>query len=196
MTFEKITLHGKQVRLEPLTELHADGLRLAAADGELWNMHVTRVPRPQEVDAYIARAQEEFNNGAGVAFATIDIASATVVGSSRFMHANLEHKRAEIGTTFIAKSWQRSHINTEAKLLMLTHAFEAMQMNRVEFLTDYLNTASRNAILRLGAKEEGIMRNHAIMPGGRIRDTVLFSIIANEWAGIKQHLQLKIDSRR
>ena len=104
----------------------------------------------------------------------------------------IAYKRIEMGFTFLGKSWQRTAINTEAKLLMLTYAFEVLKLNRVEFLTDYLNQKSRRAILRLGAKEEGILRNHIVMPDGRVRDSVLFSIIENEWCGIKQHLKYKL----
>jgi RimJ/RimL family protein N-acetyltransferase len=134
-------------------------------------------------------------NNEGLAFATIDKATNKVVGSTRFMKANLANKRVEIGFTFLGTSWQKTHINTEAKLLMLTHAFETMALNRVELLTDFLNTTSRNAILRLGAKEEGILRNHMIMPDGRVRDSVIYSIISNEWAGVKQHLNAKLNRR-
>jgi RimJ/RimL family protein N-acetyltransferase len=108
------------------------------------------------------------------------------------MKADLPNKRVEIGATFLAKSFQRTRVNTEAKLLMLTHAFEMLELNRVEFITNYLNTSSRNAILRLGAKEEGIMRNHMVMPDGCIRDSVLFSIIKHEWPGVKQNLLYRL----
>ncbi|ARU58897.1 MAG: GNAT family N-acetyltransferase [Pseudomonadales bacterium] len=111
------------------------------------------------------------------------------------MKANLPNKRVEIGYTFIAKSYQKTKINTEAKLLMLEHAFEVISLNRVELLTDHLNTTSRNAIMRLGAKEEGILRSHMVMPDGRVRDTVIFSITNHEWPGIKQHLTFKLLSR-
>ena len=108
------------------------------------------------------------------------------------MKANPLHKRVEIGYTFLGKSWQRTAINTEAKLLMLTHAFETLELNRVELLADYLNQASRKAILRLGAKEEGLLRNHMVMPNGRLRDSVLFSIIKNEWPGVKENLMARL----
>ncbi|WP_269767770.1 GNAT family N-acetyltransferase [Oleiphilus messinensis] len=121
--------------------------------------------------------------------------SGRVIGSTRFMKANLPNKRVEIGYTFIAKSYQKTKINTEAKLLMLEHAFEVISLNRVELLTDHLNTTSRNAIMRLGAKEEGILRSHMVMPDGRVRDTVIFSITNHEWPGIKQHLTFKLLSR-
>ena len=192
MKFTPTTLEGNFVRLEPLSIHHKQGLCDAIRDGELWNLFVTIVPHPDAIDAFFANAQITLENNEGMAFATIDKATNKIAGSTRFMKSNLPNKRAEIGFTFLGKSWQKTHINTESKLLMLTHAFETMGLNRVELLTDYLNTTSRNAILRLGAKEEGILRNHMIMPDGRVRDSVIFSIINNEWAGVKQHLNAKL----
>ena len=193
--FEKTTLEGQYVRLEPLSESHRQGLCAAIADGELWKLFFTLVPHPDHIDGFLQRAAAEHEAGAGMTFATIDQASNTVVGSTRFMQARLNDKRVEIGFTFLAKSFQKTRINTEAKLLMLTHAFEHLDLNRVEFLTDYLNTNSRNAILRLGAKQEGFLRSHKIMPDGRVRDSVIFSIIKNEWPGVKQNLQYKLQAR-
>lgn len=194
MKFDRVTLEGKHVRLEPLSEIHRGGLIEAIADGELWNLFVTLVPRIEGIDEFIENSISAHINEDGLAFATIDKVSGRVVGSTRFMKANLPSKRVEIGFTFIAKSYQKTMINTEAKLVMLTHAFEIMHLNRVEFLTDYLNNNSRNAILRLGAKEEGILRNHMVMLDGRVRDSVLFSITSNEWAGVKQNLSYKLAS--
>lgn len=192
MQFAKVTLEGQFVHLRPLTRDHADGLRKAVRDGELWKLFVTLVPGPDEVDNYIDVALTQHAAGQGLAFATVDKVTGTVVGSTRFMKADVSNKRVEIGATFLAKSHQRSRFNTEAKLLMLTHAFEVLEMNRVELITDYLNTTSRNAILRLGAKQEGILRNHMVMPDGRVRDSVLFSIIKYEWPGVKQNLLYKL----
>jgi RimJ/RimL family protein N-acetyltransferase len=192
MIFEKVTLEGNHVRLEPLSEVHRSELIEAISDGELWNLFVTLVPRVEGIDAFIDNALAAHKNEDGLAFATIDKVSGRVVGSTRFMKASLPNKRVEIGFTFIAKSYQKTNINTEAKLLMLSHAFETMGLNRVELLTDYLNTTSRNAILRLGAKEEGILRNHMVMPDGRVRDSVIFSMTNNEWAGVKQNLLFKL----
>lgn len=193
MKFTPITLEGNFVRLEPLSIHHKQGLRDAIRDGELWNLFVTIVPHPDAIDSFFANAQITLENNEGMAFATIDKATNKIAGSTRFMKSNLPNKRAEIGFTFLGKSWQKTHINTESKLLMLTHAFETMGLNRVELLTDFLNTTSRNAILRLGAKEEGILRNHMIMPDGRVRDSVIYSIINSEWAGVKQHLSFKLN---
>jgi len=192
MKIEPIVLEGNSVRLEPLSIQHNEGLCEAIYDGELWTLHVTLVPHPDSINGFISNALEAYEMGDGLTFATINIETGRVVGSTRFMKSNFSNKRIEIGFTFLGKSWQRTKINTEAKFLMLTHAFESLKLNRVEFLTDYLNVNSRQAILRLGAKEEGILRNHVIMPDGRVRDSVLYSIIRNEWPGIKQHLLWKL----
>ncbi len=193
MIIEPITLEGQFVRLEPLSVKHRDPLCEAIADGELWKLHVTLVPHPDDIDEFLENAALAQSSGDGLVFATIDKKTGNVAGSTRFMHTDHENRRTEIGYTFLGKTWQRTSINTEAKLLMLTHAFETLGMNRVEFLTDYLNTVSRNAILRLGAKQEGILRNHMVMRGGRVRDSVVFSIIASEWPGIREHLIHKLD---
>ncbi len=193
MTFEPVVLEGKHVRLEPLGEQHKDGVCRAISDGELWNIFVTIVPHPDGIDQFLANAKSAHERGEGITFATIAKGDNDIVaGSTRFLNANLANKRVEIGFTFLGKTWQRSPINTEAKLLMLTHAFETLGLNRVEFMTDYLNTTSRQAILRLGAKEEGVLRNHVVMPNGRVRDSVVFSIIKNEWPGVKQNLEYKL----
>eukprot|EP00919_Chromeraceae_sp_WS-2016_P011148 GHVR01026121.1.p1 GENE.GHVR01026121.1~~GHVR01026121.1.p1 ORF type:complete len:199 (+),score=16.05 GHVR01026121.1:231-827(+) len=192
MKFEKVSLDGQYVRLEPLSIHHKDGLCEAVADGELWNLFVTKVPRIEAMDEFIGNAYYALEEGDGLVFATINKATGKVVGSTRFMRAVPVNKRVEIGYTFLALSAQRTRINTEAKMLMLEHAFEVLDLNRVEFITDYLNHQSRNAILRLGAKQEGVLRNHMIMPDGRIRDSVSFSIIKNEWPGVKQHLAIQI----
>lgn len=192
MTIEPVTLEGQFVRLEPLSKTHREPLCSAISDGDLWKLHVTMVPHPDDIDEFIDNASRMQDAGEGLVFATVDKETGRVAGSTRFMHTNHENKRTEIGFTFLGKTWQRTRINTEAKLLMLTHAFEVLQMNRVEFLTDCLNTVSRNAILRLGAKEEGVLRNHMIMRGGRVRDSVVFSIIKTEWFGKKIHLNSKL----
>jgi len=194
MELDKVTLEGQYVKLEPLSVKHREALIGAISDGELWNLFVTLVPSIENIDRFIEEAIAAHCNEDGLVFATIDKASGKVVGSTRFMKSNFANKRIEIGYTFIAKSYQKSKVNTDAKLLMLTYAFENLQLNRVELLTDYLNTKSRHAILRLGAKEEGVLRNHMVMPDGRVRDSVLFSIINNEWAGIKQNLLYKLSN--
>ena len=192
MKFDPVVLEGEYVRLEPLCEEHRQGLCEAIADGELWNLYVTLVPHPSQIDEFLSNARAAYESGDGLAFATVDRATRRVAGSTRFMRASFPNRRVEIGFTFLGNAWQRTSVNTEAKLLMLAHAFERLDMNRVEFLTDYLNDRSRRAILRLGAKEEGVLRSHMVMPNGRIRDSVLYSIVRSEWSGIKQHLSLKL----
>lgn len=192
MKLEPCVLEGEYVRLEPLANQHRDGLCEAIRDGQLWKLFVTLVPRIDDVPGFIDNALAAHANNTELAFATIDKTSGRVAGSTRFMKADFNNRRIEIGYTFVGKTWQRTAINTQAKLLMLGHAFEYWNLNRVEFLTDYLNNRSRTAILRLGAKQEGILRNHMLMPDGRVRDSVIFSIIKNEWAGIKQHLTYKL----
>ncbi len=190
--FNKVVLEGEFVRLEPLALTHKSGLEAAIRDGELWNLFVTLVPHPDQLDAFFAQADDWYNTGESLAFATIDKRSGKIAGSTRFMKANLPNKRVEIGFTFLGESWQRTPVNTEAKLLMLQHAFETLGLNRVELLTDFLNSKSRAAIARLGAKEEGVLRSHMVMPNGRVRDSVLFSITNHEWRGVKENLQFKL----
>lgn len=192
MMFEPVVLRGKNVRLEPLAERHKAGLCRAISDGELWKLFVTLVPHINDIDEFFYNARMAHETGDGLAFATIDETTNEIAGSTRFMKANLPNRRVEIGFTFLGESFQRTRINTEAKLLMLAHAFETLDLNRVELITDYLNSRSRNAIVRLGAKQEGILRNHMVMPNGRVRDSVLYSIIANEWPGVKQNLENKL----
>ena len=193
MSFNPVVLEGKYVRLEPLEGRHREGLCQAISDGELWKIFVTIVPHPGEIDQFLANAKSAQERGDGLAFATIAKGgNDQIAGSTRFMKADLPNKRIEIGFTFLGKTWQRSPINTEAKLLMLAHAFETLELNRVELLTDYLNDSSRQAILRLGAKEEGVLRNHMVMPDGRVRDSVIYSIVKGDWPGVKQNLEHKL----
>lgn len=189
---EKVTLEGERVVLEPLSSRHMEGLAAAIADGELWNIPVTFVPHPRDLPPFFTHAEEAFQAGRELAFAIIDKASGLIAGSSRFRCIELGHQRAEIGFTFLGQSWQRSHINTEAKYLMLRHAFETWELNRVELLTDVLNLKSRQAIARIGAREEGVLRNHMVMRDGRIRDSVIFSIVRAEWPGVQSRLTGKI----
>jgi N-acetyltransferase len=193
--FERISLPGHRVTLEPLTPEHRDGLAAAIRDGELWKLFVTRVPHPDQLDAFYAEADAAWQAGEGLAFATRHIASGAIIGSTRFMKASQPNRRAEIGFTFLARSHQRTAANTEAKLLMLTHGFETLALNRVELLTDFLNTASRNAIERIGARPEGILRSHMVMADGRVRDSALFSVIRSEWPGVKRKLQWLLEAR-
>lgn len=196
MRIEKTTLEGERVRLEPLAVHHRLGLSLAIQDGDLWELPTTVVPRPEELGEFFVAADEAFSAQRELAFATIDKSSGTIAGSTRFRCIEMVHKRVEIGFTFLGRSWQRTYVNTETKYLMMRHAFETWGFNRVELLTDVLNTASRDAIARLGAKQEGIVRSHMVMRDGRVRDSVLFSIIRTEWPDVKQDLELKMRTHR
>ncbi len=193
---EKVTLDGGRVRLEPLRQEHMIGLASAIADGELWKIPVTFVPHPVDLSSFVEAADAAFRDGRELGFAIIDKASGKIAGSTRFRCIDLGHRRAEIGFTFLGLSWQRSHINTEAKYLMLAHAFDHWQLNRVELLTDVLNARSRKAIARIGAKEEGVLRSHMLMRDGRIRDSVMFSIVQPEWPLVKTQLIAKVESHR
>jgi RimJ/RimL family protein N-acetyltransferase len=187
---EPVVLEGKFVRLEPLTLAHSEDLAGAAADGELWNTDVTIIPKPEGMKDYIQAALKGFGLGFELPFAIVRKTDSTpkVVGTTRFYEIFSNDRRAAIGYTWLSKSAQRTPVNTEAKLLLLTHAFETWGCVRVELLTDVLNDQSRAAILRLGAKQEGILRKHLILPSGRIRDSVVFSIIDSEWPDVKRRL--------
>lgn len=192
MQLDKTILTGERVRLEPLGPQHLPGLEQAIADGALYTLPFTTVPFAHELPQFLSNAEAAFAARRELAFATIDVASGAVVGSTRFRCIDPGHKRAEIGFTFIAAAWQRTHINTEAKYLMLRHAFEQWQCNRIEFLTDVRNTRSRQAIARLGAQQEGILRSHMVMRDGHIRDSVIFSIIGSEWPAVKSRLEARL----
>ena len=189
---DRVELRGQRIALEPLRSEHLPGLAAAIRDGELCSIPVTLVPHPDELPEFLKRAETRYAAHFERAFATIDLASGVVVGSTRFMSINRDYRRVEIGFTFLAQRWQRSHVNTEAKYLMLRHAFEEWRCNRVEFITDVLNTKSRQAILRLGAKEEGVLRNHMIMRDGRVRDSVIYSVVRSEWPQVKSGLEEKM----
>jgi RimJ/RimL family protein N-acetyltransferase len=185
------TLAGRHVRLEPLARAHADGLRAAAADGELWRLWYTSVPAPDATEAYIDTALAAHAEGRALPFVVRD-AEGTVVGSTRFGNVEASHRRAEIGWTWYARRVQRTALNTEAKRLLLTHAFEVMGCNVVQLCTHWHNMASRAAISRLGAKQDGVLRSHMLMPDGGTRDTVVFSIIASEWPAVRQGLDFRL----
>ncbi|UAA37511.1 GNAT family N-acetyltransferase [Paraneptunicella aestuarii] len=192
MKFEKINLEGDHVLLEPLCLSHKEGLIEAFSDGELWNLIYTFVPKADQVEDFIKNVEQEWQNGTTLAFAIIDKQTGKVAGTSRFKNTCWSNKRLEVGYTFIGKSYQRSSVHTETRLLMFSYAFETLQMNRIGCLIDYLNQTSRNAMIRLGAKEEGVLRNHMVMPDGRVRDSVMYSFIKNEWQGIKQNMHYKL----
>ncbi|MCX5150707.1 GNAT family protein [Streptomyces sp. NPDC048550] len=192
---EPAALTGERVRLEPLELRHHDGLCEAVRDGSLWNLAVTLVPHPDDVRGFIEDATAARAEGTQLPYATVDAATGRVIGSTRLMMINTAQRRLEIGWTFLAESWQRTGMNTEAKLLMLTHAFEVMGMNRVELLTDVRNTKSRSAISGLGATHEGVLRHHMVMRDGWIRDTAVYSITRPEWPQAKQALEVRVSGR-
>jgi RimJ/RimL family protein N-acetyltransferase len=169
-------------------------LSQAIEDGRLWEIPVTFVPHPRDLPQFLAQADAAHAEGRELAFATIDSRTSRVVGSTRFRCCEAAHRRVEIGFTFLAASWQRTHVNTEAKYLMLRHAFEAWGFNRVELLTDQRNAKSRNAILRIGAREEGILRSHMVMRDGFIRDSVIYSITSGEWPAVKAALEARLEA--
>jgi RimJ/RimL family protein N-acetyltransferase len=189
MEIQPITLEGLAVRLEPLSLAHYPQLCEAGLDFELWHWTPNNVRTPEDMRAYIKQALAEQKRGTSLPFATIDRASGKVIGSTRYLNIDATNLRVEIGATWLAKNWQRTAANTEAKYLMLGHAFEKLGCIRVEFKTDSLNQRSRDAILRLGAKEEGTLRNHMLTWTGRIRHTVYFSIIDSEWPEVKKRLE-------
>jgi RimJ/RimL family protein N-acetyltransferase len=188
----EIALRGQLVELLPLHPEHGPQLLQAAADGELWNMTVTVVPGPATMAAYIATALEGWRAGTVMPFVIVQKSTGAIVGSTRFWKIDRINRKMEIGHTWLAASVQRSGVNTEAKLLLLTHAFEAMQAVRVQFTTDELNAKSRAAIVRLGAVQEGIVRHERIMPDGRKRNSVRFSMIDTEWDGVKAGLERRL----
>ncbi len=189
-----ITLEGTQVRLVPLSMDHLDGLCAVGLDPDLWRWIPQQVLDRQGMQAYVELALEEQRRGVSLPFATTLKSTGEVIGSTRYMNIDLKNRRVEIGATWIGKSWHRSAVNTEAKYLMLRHAFETLHCARVELKTDALNERSRNAILRLGAKQEGILRRHVLTDTGRMRDTVYFSILDHEWPEIKSRLESRLSS--
>jgi RimJ/RimL family protein N-acetyltransferase len=190
-----VTLEGQYTRLEPLSLTHHEALIAAAGDGELWNSIVTIVPTRDTMVEYLQAALTAQAQGSELPFVIIQKPTNRIVGTTRFYYIQPHQRNASIGYTWLAASVQRTAVNTEAKLLLLTHAFEHWDCVRVEFITDVLNQQSRAAILRLGARQEGILRNHLIMPNGRIRDSVCFSIIAEEWPEVKASLTSRLALR-
>jgi RimJ/RimL family protein N-acetyltransferase len=192
MAIAPVTLEGRYVRLEPLTAEQTKGLAEIGLDEDLWRWIPTPVRTMEEMSAYVQTALKEQANGSALPFALIERASGRVIGSTRYGNIDRAHYRVEIGWTWVARQWQRSSINTEAKYLLLRHAFETLKCIRVELKTDSLNERSRAAILRIGAREEGTFRNHMITASGRIRHTVYFSILDSEWPDLKARLESKL----
>lgn len=192
MNIEPVTLEGRYVRLEPLTRAHTDQLCEVGLDEDIWRWTLYVVTTAADLRAFVEAELQRQEARTALVFAQIDLASHRAVGSTRLMNIDAPHRRLEIGGTWIARRWQRTLINTEAKYLLLRHAFETLGCIRVEFKTDALNEQSRRAILRLGAKEEGRLRKHMITAAGRVRDSIYFSIVDDEWPEVKARLEEKL----
>jgi N-acetyltransferase len=190
---EPVTLKGEHATLEPLASQHEDALQRAAADGELWRLWYTGVAAQERTGAYIATALDMRERLDAMPFVVRENGSGEIVGCTRYFNVDAANRRLEIGHTWYSKRAQRTAINTECKLLLLTHAFEKLRCIAVEFRTHWFNHASRAAIARLGAKQDGVLRNHQISPDGSYRDTVVFSIIESEWPAVRQHLQFQLE---
>jgi N-acetyltransferase len=189
MDLSPVTLEGPTVRLEPLDPRHLDGLCRVGLDPELWRLTVNRVTDRAAMERYLAEAWAEQRTGTMLPFATVDRASGQVIGSTRFGNASPANRRVEIGWTWLGRPWQRTGVNTEAKYLMLRHAFEVWDCIRVELKTSARNQQSRTAIARLGGQEEGILRHHMINQDGSLRDSVFYSILREEWPDIRARLE-------
>lgn len=189
---EPCTLETPQLRLEPLTEAHTPDLAAAARDGDLWNLRITSVPAPGEEEMYVAFALKGREQGHMLPFAVRDLASGKVIGTTRYHDIVVPIERLEIGYTWYGKSWQRSHVNTTCKLLLMTHAFETLGARMLGWRTDNYNFASQKAIERLGARKDGVLRHHAPRRDGTVRDTVMYSLAAGEWPEVKAHLQYQL----
>jgi RimJ/RimL family protein N-acetyltransferase len=193
---EPVTLKGEVAMLEPLSLEHVDALAEAARDGELWRLWYTGVPSPDTAGAYVRTALDWRERLDAMPFVVRDNATGDVVGCTRYFNVDAVNRRVEIGHTWYARRVQRTRLNTECKLMLLTHAFETLGCIAVEFRTHWFNHASRAAIARLGAKQDGVLRNHAVTADGIKRDTVVFSIIDSEWPAVRQHLRFQLDKPR
>lgn len=191
---EPTTLEGPHARLEPLSRDHKDGLVEAVKDGELWKLWYTSIPAPETMDAEIARRLGLQTSGAMLPFTVKDTAG-KIAGMTTYMNVDAANRRVEIGSTWYAARVQRTPLNTQCKLLLLTHAFEKLNCIAVEFRTHFFNHQSRRGIERLGAKLDGILRSHQVAPNGTLRDTVVYSIIASEWPTVKAHLTYQLHEK-
>lgn len=187
-----IMLEGHGIRLEPLTLEHEADLSAAAADGELWNLWFTSVPSPEETKTYISNALAGYQAGHMLPWAVRELTTGKIIGSTRYHDVVANIDRVEIGYTWYAKSWQKSHVNTVCKLLLLAHAFDTLGCKVVGLRTDNFNFNSQKAIEGLGAKKDGILRHHAMRRDGSVRDSVMYSILITEWIGVKQHLRFRL----
>jgi RimJ/RimL family protein N-acetyltransferase len=192
MNVHPITLNGSYITLLPMSTDHVEALCKVGLDQSIWKWAPEPIATKEAMASYVDRALADQGNGVSLPFVTHENTSAKIVGSTRFGNIDVPNKHVEIGWTWLAPEWQRTYVNTEAKLLMLRHAFEVWKCIRVEFKTDSLNERSRNAILRIGAKQEGIHRNHMITESGRFRHSVFFSIIDTEWNEVKEKLSSKL----
>jgi RimJ/RimL family protein N-acetyltransferase len=193
---QPITLERGSVRLEPLSHDHVEGLRTAAADGELWKLWFTSVPEPAATDRYVDDALAGLGAGSMLPWAVRDLETGEIVGSTRYHDIAAHIDRVEIGYTWYAKSRQRSAFNTTCKLLLLAHAFDALGCKVVGLRTDNFNFASQRAIEALGAKKDGVLRHHWARKDGSVRDTVMYSILASEWPDVRRHLELRLERHR
>ena len=191
--FNEVVLETDNIKLLPINITHKADLINSSVDGNLSDLWFTSVPTTNNIDDYITKAIEDFKQDKGLAFTVVDKKTNKVIGTTRYTNATPEHRRLEIGYTWYSQTFQKTYVNSECKLLLLTHAFENLKAIAVEFRTNWYNFPSRNAILRLGAKQDGVLRNHQIMPDGTLRDTVVFSIIECEWKASKRALKYKIE---
>jgi N-acetyltransferase len=189
-----VSLHGAHARLEPLSHDHIDGLTEAVKDGELWKLWYTLIPKPQDMGKEIDRRLGLQAAGSMLPWTVFDT-SGKITGMTTYMNVDAANRRVEIGSTWYAKRVQRSALNTQCKLLLLSHAFEMLDCIAVEFRTHFFNHQSRRGIERLGAKQDGILRSHMIAPNGTLRDTVVYSIIAGEWPTAKAHLTYQLNEK-
>ncbi len=196
ITVQPIQLEGHGVRLEPLTPAHTDALRTAASDGRLWELWYTAVPEPDKVETYIEAALAGQRDGRMLPWAVRELASGTIVGSTRYHDIVAEIDRVEIGYTWYARSWQRTHVNTACKLLLMQHAFETLGCQVVGLRTDNFNFASQRAIEALGAKKDGVIRHHHARRDGTVRDSVMYSVLRAEWRDVKRNLELRLSRHR
>src|ERR1700742_2744184 len=192
---EPVSLRGAHARLEPLSQEHCDGLIAAAGDGDLSKIWYTAIPRAEDMAKEIDRRLGLHKAGSMLPWTVFD-AGGRIAGMTTYMNVDAPNRRVEIGSTWYAKRGQRSALNPQCKLLALTHAFEKLDCIAVEFRTHFFNQQSRRGIERLGAKQDGILRNHAIAPNGTLRDTVVFSIIASEWPTAKAHLTFQLNEKQ
>lgn len=188
MEVKPVTLDGKRVRMEPMTANHLEALIAAGGFDELWRWTAVSAASREDMTNYVNAALAEAEKGVAVPFVTVDKQSGKIIGSSRFGNIDSANLKTEIGWTWITPAFQRSHVNSEAKLLMMTHAFEVWKCVRVELKTDFLNQKSRNAMKRIGCVEEGVLRSNMLVQGGRYRDSIYYSVLSSEWPAVKERL--------